>query len=309
MAQPSWRSSLGQCLLLFACSCELVAPLRDVEKPEASVDLGCGELPRAKVESTTTGSGPDWGVVLVRLAASPEAIYMDKTEVTVAEYQPWVDGSGGSFTDWHAWCSNKTPGASNPAKAAMDACTATIPARQTDPFALEKPIRCVDWCDAEAFCRTARNGHLCYKSVGGGTALPENKADEWSSACNNAATTVWPWGDAHDLSACNLGQSHACGSFGFSCGPVPVQTFPRCRNVNGNFDLIGNVAEWLGTCAANMTSPESGCQIAGGSYDDELDSLNCSDLKAQPKYGRSPAIGFRCCYDLTLAERQKCGLP
>jgi formylglycine-generating enzyme required for sulfatase activity len=122
---------------------------------------------------------------------------------------------------------------------------------------------------------------------------------------------VWPWGDVPKSNACNLGQQAGCGGFGFSCGPVPVRSFEGCRNGNGIFDLIGNVTEWLGNCAAlKVDAPEGACSTIGGSYDDTIENLTCRNaLSTFSKSGRSPRIGFRCCYDLTPVERQTCGLP
>jgi formylglycine-generating enzyme required for sulfatase activity len=193
-------------------------------------------------------------------------------------------------------------------------CAMTIPGNQADPFMSDKPIRCVDWCDGEAFCRIARGsgnlGHLCYRTVSGGTVQPENQKAEWPSACSNSGNTTWPWGDMADGGVCNLDQQ-GCGSSGFSCGPASVQTFPSCKSASGIFDLIGNVSEWLGICGANnATSPDTPCMMAGGGYLDTLASVGCFNVEPSlAKSGRRPDVGFRCCYDLTPADRQQAGLP
>src|SRR5208337_33032 len=102
------------------------------------------------------------------------------------------------------------------------------PASQGLPFDPQKPIRCVDWCDAQAFCTAARGGRLCYRVASGGSAQPENKNNEWPSACSNSDTTEWPWGNP-DAGVCNLGQPpQGCGTSGFSCGPAEVGTFGAC---------------------------------------------------------------------------------
>ncbi len=303
--------AVGLALCGGICSCEWLAPLDPIASDASShieMPTLCGTLEPSKIKSASPSSSPDWRVVLVRLPALSGALYMDETEVTVGEYQPWADEKGTSFADWNAGCPLKAPGPSNPARTPTDACAASIPVTQIDPFASDKPVRCVDWCDAEAFCRTARSGRLCYRTVGGGASQPENKQDEWPSACNNGSTTVWPWGNEQNGERCNLDQSQACSANGFSCGPAPVRSYAACRNATGIFDLIGNVAEWLETCSV-PSNQESGCHVVGGSYDDLLDNLNCGYVGSHPRYSASPKVGFRCCYDLTPAERQACGLP
>jgi sulfatase modifying factor 1 len=304
-------AGLGLCLLL--CSCEILAPLDDVNADAALSRPVCEALPAQKVKSVPpSGTGPDWTVVLVPYAGEADAAYIDKTEVTVEEYQPWADANAGSFTSWHPWCQWKDRGPSNPSGVPADACSTSIPTNQPEPFARKKPIRCVDWCDAEAFCRTARGGRLCYVAAGGGAVAPEGRPDEWKSACSNRSRTVWPWGDTSSQpNICNLGQQAGCGASGFTCGPAPVQTFRDCRNESGAFDLIGNVAEWADLCGNQSLSDSTGsCITMGGSYADSLERLSCGTYFSNfPKSSRSPAVGIRCCYDLTPLERQTCGLP
>jgi len=81
--------------------------------------------------------------------------------------------------------------------------------------------------------------------------------------------------------------------------------------MNGAFDLIGNVAEWVEGCATqSLSSADGACLTLGGGYDDPLERLNCGSVfGALPKSTRSPRLGIRCCYDLTPLERQTCGLP
>jgi Sulfatase-modifying factor enzyme 1 len=306
-----WVGPLGVCVWL--CCCEVLAPVDDVNM-DASVHEArpsCHALPTTEGKSVVSGAGPDWTAVLVNLSGTRDAIYMDETEVTVGEYQSWVDGDGLSFTDWHTWCQWKKSGASNPAKTPQDECVRAIPSGESAPFVSDKPVRCVDWCYAEAFCRVARGGHLCYDSAIGGSVLPEDTANEWLSACDNGGATAWPWGNEQDPTLCNLGQQSVCGAGRFSCGPVPVRSFAACHNANGNYDLIGNVDEWLGNCEAiGADSPDGGCITAGGNYDDVLEHLSCARLpRGPPKSTRSPRIGFRCCYELLPIERQMCGLP
>jgi sulfatase modifying factor 1 len=282
--------------------------------PDANTALTtamCGALPPSEILSVVPGrAGPQWQAARVDLPATSNCAYMDETEVTVAEYGAWADASGG-FTDWDSRCVPWKTTVSDPERSPSDACVMAIPADEDDHFAPDKPIRCVDWCDAEAFCRDERGGHLCYRTAGGGSVQPENEPDEWPSACSNADTTVWPWGNGPDATLCNIGQpATGCTSVGFSCGVAPVRSFTGCVNENGIFDLIGNVQEWLGICAAiDPSSPDGTCALRGGGYDDSLAGSGCGLDETLPKATRLPDVGFRCCYDLTAAQREMAGQP
>ncbi len=244
---------------------------------------------------------------LVRLPQGSGCVYMDQTEVTVAEYRAFAD-SNARFQSWDPRCVSWKQTLSNPSRTPDDACT--IPRDQADPFADQKPIRCVDWCDAQAYCQSAPRGRLCYQLANGGSAQPENMPDEWPSACTNAGTTAWPWGNAPDLTACNVDQpDQGCAAAGFSCGPVAVATFPGCVGPSKIYDLIGNVREWIGVCeAVGASAPDGACDTGGGGYGDPIES--CTNPNgAVAKSNRRPDVGVRCCYDLSETQRQVAGLP
>lgn len=296
--------------------CELIAPLPDLNEvepvPEPQV---CGGLDLSKVKTREVdGATLEWSVAAVPLSGVGECIYMDKTEVTVQDYGEWADAHP-TFDDWDSlrcpgW---KTDGPSNPAANEDDECVQGIDSDEYDPFALEKPIRCVDWCDAEAFCRSQRGGRLCYRQGGGGGFYPANRPDEWTSACSNTGSTVWPWGDEDEPERCNVDQPNGgCGTgVSFSCGPAAVGSLADCRNANGISDLVGNVKEWIAQCdGVDPLSASSRCHVLGSSYNSALDMLGCADYLGGPQAQstHSSEIGFRCCYDLTPQERQEAGL-
>lgn len=305
--------SLTGLLLALACAgCEALAPLAPLNEQEPSHEP-CDALPASKVLSTGDAK-VEWGVARVGLPGSNECLYMDKTEVTAGDYSAWLKERP-AFADWdRLHCADwKQGGASDPISNADDECALAIPSNEYAPFADDKPMRCVDWCDAEAFCRDQRGGRLCYRQGAGGTVYPPNRADEWPSACSNAGATVWPWGDDADEHACNVGQgSQGCVAQGFNCGPVAVGSEQGCRNQRGIADLIGNVREWTASCDnTEVSSPEAKCFALGGGYQDDLAGLGCNRYfsTSERQGGRSPQIGLRCCYDLTAQERADAGLP
>lgn len=138
-----------------------------------------------------------------------DAFAIDKTEVTVAEYRqcveagkctstgltmPYWDGKehaeSASFCNW-----DKSDGA-------------------------QHPINCVDWMQADAYCRWA------------GKRLPTEA--EWEKAARGTDKRVYPWGNEWDATKANA----------IPRGTVPVGSFPTGASPFGVLDLSGNVWEW-----------------------------------------------------------------
>ena len=225
-----------------------------------------------------------------------DCIWMDMTEVTVEAYQRFLADTPAESVVWEpTWCAWKTQ-RSEPIDNPADACSASI-TRVDQPFAPRKPIRCVDFCDAEAFCQYAGK-RLCY---GGGTALqgPRGFPREWVLACTNGLETVYPWGDDATGGDCNVGAPPDC----VDCGAYVVGHQQLCRNANGVTDLLGNIAEWTFSCnfvPVGQESTPSGCMVRGGGFDQPLQA--CSGEAVVPNDSRRGNLGFRCCSDLTTDE-------
>jgi formylglycine-generating enzyme required for sulfatase activity len=298
----AWTGITLTCLL---CGCQVLADYEDFSE-SAEPQEGCQSLPISRnLSRSVGGTAMNWTVV--RVDAKSTCSYMDETEVTVKHYRAWAESN--SAVAWDTRCSSwkRVPPDNKPAPPSApwvdgDSCGERIDFDvQFDPWNPGKPTRCVDWCDAQAFCK-GRGGRLCYSGGGGGITEPADMPPEWTTACTNrepaGGQTAWPWGEGLE-SDCVLNQpAHGC--FG-GCGPAvldPKQ--PRCKNSRGVFDLIGNVKEWLLGCDSNDQKSEKGtCKLAGGGYDDKLESTSClGTAAAAPRIARDPDIGFRCCYDL-----------
>lgn len=129
-------------------------------------------------------------------AANLSAYWIDKTEVTAAQYQRCVEAGA---------CS--APGAG-------DYCTFGVAGRENHP------INCVDWNQAAAYCSWA------------GKRLPTEA--EWEKAARGTDGRVYPWGDTWDASKLNSaeggpGTTTAVGTY--PAGASPYGALDMAGNV------------------------------------------------------------------------------
>jgi formylglycine-generating enzyme required for sulfatase activity len=278
-------------------ACQWFGGYAEFDATEANVlPTACAALPVTKQDEK--------GLALLSRLDIPggTCLWIDSTEVTVEQYRAWLDQTSDADVRWEpTWCSWKTA-RSNPLDTPDDACTAQMFPLDSQPFAPRKPMRCLDFCDAEAFCEWAGK-RLCYDRSALGSQGPRNNSEEWQLACSNDYTTRYPWGNAVEQ-RCNVGQTvDNCVRTDGSCGPTLVGGERSCVNERGVTDLVGNVAEWVFSC--NYLDPQAppaptGCMTRGGGYDMPLRTCDVEDVRSNDT--RAPDIGFRCCADLTSAE-------
>ncbi|MCA9600281.1 MAG: SUMF1/EgtB/PvdO family nonheme iron enzyme [Myxococcales bacterium] len=202
---------------------------------------------------------------------------IDKHEVTIGQYDGWLNNDP-SLQDQPAECSwNADYDRGNSL-----ACLGTA----------NQPVRCVDWCDAYAYCK-GQGKRLCGRR---GTGASNDYADykdpqrsEWYAACSNEAQNTFPYGDTYGPNTCN-GKDHLLPP-----GPVGVGTMSGCvGGVIGLFDMSGNVAEWEDSCNAQNGSGDD-CRVRGGSYNADESILRCDNGLSSPRNNKPPVIGIRCC--------------
>jgi formylglycine-generating enzyme required for sulfatase activity len=218
--------------------------------------------------SEMAGEGPPHPV-------SVDAYYIDRYEVTNAQYQRFVDA-----TD------HRTPQHEVDPRYDLWA-GGTFP-----PEFKAQPVVNVDWHDAAAYCEWA------------GKRLPTEA--EWEKAARGTDARIYPWGnDPPTPARLNFARRWE--------GPQtlrPVGSFEQGRSPFGAYDMAGNVWEWVNDWYGpgyykapqerNPRGPGGGSAkvLRGGSW------TNLARLvRATHRYGADPEMrnsdtGFRCARDL-----------
>lgn len=193
-----------------------------------------------------------------------ESFYMDKTEVTNAEYLAFVLESKHRPVPGH-WVNDRPL-----------------------PEQMNMPVRLVNIDDITAFIdwRSKRDGFQ-YR-------LPTEV--EWEYAARNGAKgNLYPWGNTYDAKCAVLDEANN--------EPKAVGTV-GCANEWGVQDLIGNVFEWTSTElsvypgsggeVAQVTEPHFMIRGGGAIYKSAgKDAINATFRQAVPASTKSPGLGFR----------------
>lgn len=195
------------------------------------------------------------------------AFCIDATEVTNAQYAAFLDAvAAGATAAQPAHCSWNTV----LAPATGGSCSGLF-----DPVGrASHPVVCVDWCDADAFCRWAGK-RLC-------------TGEEWLRACTQGGAKAYPYGNTFDPNACNGGASSATGL-------RPVGSMPSCEGgFPGVFDLSGNAVETIADCD-EQSGPDDRCYFRGGRFSDDQSDLACAPDHVDTRDNTNASHTFRCC--------------
>jgi formylglycine-generating enzyme required for sulfatase activity len=253
---------------------------------------GMGGSPQ--VSCPATGKGP--AMVLI---PGPNGVdyCIDATEVSVEHYDAWLSDApsvDGQASECDAWNTTFMPSTDD-----NNFCNYYNYPNFVMNYA-KSPIRCVDWCDAAAFCKWAGK-RLC-GAIGGGPGSSNKPTDpnenEWYRACSEAGMREYPYGDAYNNKAC-IGIDYD-GSTMFD----PAKDFPHdvgstdsCQGgYLGLLDMSGNIEEWEGSCNGSNGNGDA-CLTRGGSYVETAGDLACSRNVAPTRDTAAITIGFRCCAD------------
>lgn len=234
----------------------------------------------------TPGCGvcPSTPVVVV------DAYDIDATEVTMASYQAFVDtrpdpANQPPTCGWNTSFAIREDDPDNDCGEPLDRAVLA-----------DRPVICVDWCDAHAYCAWAKR-HLCGRIGGGPLTRPEAEdpaQSEWHRACTNAGTQAYPYGDVFDETRCNTSASN------WGAIPIDVGQAVGCEGgYAGLFDMSGNIEEWEDSCSVGVDPidpSDDGCTVRGGAYWTEAADSRCDGLEYAPKRSlASHDWGFRCC--------------
>ncbi|MBX3185331.1 MAG: SUMF1/EgtB/PvdO family nonheme iron enzyme [Polyangiaceae bacterium] len=212
----------------------------------------------------------------------PDGDYcIDRTEVTKGQYKEFFEDMEGNFSGQRPECSGNVT---------YDPrwCGSTYYIDDNLNF----PVACVDWCDADAFCRWSGK-RLCGR-IGGGELqrdLAPNPEGEWYNACTAA-------GEFQPEGTCG-----ADGSLGYA---RTVEVSAGCLGSAPPFDevsyLVGNVAEWTAECGRPLLGSVDECIVNGGSFQDHFENPSryvCTTKESYPRTYRRNIIGIRCCAEVT----------
>jgi formylglycine-generating enzyme required for sulfatase activity len=140
-----------------------------------------------------------------------DAFYIDKTEVTNAQYQACVEARA---------CDTPKD------------TTYYVKANYA-----QHPVVWVDWYQAKAYCKWA------------GKRLPTEA--EWEKAARGTDGLIYPWGNTFDGTKLNFADKNTSFDWSDSnwddgyAGTAPVGSYPDGASPYGALDMAGNVWEWV----------------------------------------------------------------
>lgn len=246
-----------------------------------------------------SGSGPGMVPVDPPFGVAPYCI--DSTEVTIAQYADWLSKAP-SLEEQPEFCASWN---TTYDPAISGGFCEFFNFQEALAMRPERPIVCVDWCDADAYCRSAGK-RLCGR-IEGGTNAPGSSSDpaesQWYRACSRGGTRSFPYGDVFNPQAC-VGLAYD-GDPAFDINNDVARGVKEALLCEGGypglFGMSGNVWEWEDSCNGTMGKDDS-CLSRAGSFLGEVNDLACDS--AYPRLRSNPFtdVGFRCCAEaVTMA--------
>jgi len=189
-------------------------PIVNIPKPsEDMVAVPAGSFIMGHVNAGDAEKPPH-KVIITR------AFHIDRTEVTAGDYNKCVGAGKCSPSGVHG------PSIDDAVIAKFAPfCTGSDPSQE------RKPINCIDFAQAEAYCAFV------------GKRLPTEA--EWEYAARGSDERIYPWGNTNPT--CTMGNfaRNAGECTGRARGPSEVGAFQQYASPFGAFDMAGNVWEWV----------------------------------------------------------------
>ena len=242
----------------------------------SSVSTGTNVGGSAGSSSSTSIGGNSAVLDSPVMVQMPSGYWIDTTEVTRGQYDAWT-------------ATNPVP--NQPAECNWN--TDLIPRCYVTDEDPRRPVGCVDWCDAYAFCAAAGK-RLCGALDGGPSAMANINTtnDEWFDACSSGGINTAANG--------NMSAGEGCTAAGTSSQAKYVLESKTCTSkiagYTGVYDLTGNVEEWTNSCNGTDGATDT-CLYRGGSYGSS--TTNCATTAYTTRSSRYGSVGFRCCKDLS----------
>ena len=222
-----------------------------------------GDLPPA-TPWTDSGTGLVW------LGLSELDLLYTRAEVTVADYRRCVDAGACGAEGLHGVRWKEMP------------LTTTATCNWGKEGRDDHPVNCIDWYQADAFCRWA------------GGRLPKRRA--WHEAVAGSQGRLYPWGSAPATCELAVMYDHNATAPIKGCGrrgTWPVCSKPKGNSPDGLCDLAGNVWEWSDTRQIKGNADEPRYNL-GGSWQNTARHLARDFELVNPLAFRLDGLGLRC---------------
>ncbi len=297
---------------------------------EATATAGAGGQPGAAGQTGVAGaagpSSPDAaattctglpGPAMVEITVANGTKYcIDSTEVTQGQYAEFLKLNTAKPGTEHEQCVDNTsyqPEAVSTAPWESVVCPIDVWTPDVTP---NRPVVCVSWCDAYAFCKWAGK-RLCGKIGGGpssyldgqpaGDPATDANVSQWYYACSQGGKTAYPFGDQFDPRTCYGGEL-AVAAMDSGSRPQPdVGTLSGCKGNVPPFseleDMSGSASEYTDECIMRPCACPAGimvlsCAVRGGSLGSLGSDLKCASYLTAGTHQADSRYGFRCCKDL-----------
>jgi formylglycine-generating enzyme required for sulfatase activity len=242
------------------------------------------------------GEGPE------HQATVPGPYRLDRYEVTVGRFRNFVKAYPMAFavgageidyvvgSGWQTSFETELPSTAAELTASLESCVGTTWSATPGSTQMEtRPINCVNWYVAFAFC------------AWDGGRLPTEA--EWEfAAANGSHDWVYPFGISFDpIPTCFDGNHAGCHG-----SPRPVGQFVDGQGPFGQHDLGGNVWEWMYDWKGDYPAPAcsgAGCvgqvdnglrAVRSGSFENAAGSLRAARRGSAVPASHGAPYGFRC---------------
>jgi sulfatase modifying factor 1 len=295
---PPRRLALVVSSLVIA-ACGLFPSVDGLSGGDASLESGdelpalpdAGDASEASEAAADTGACPSAaGPAMVHVPIGDGGFCIDSTEVTTTDYAAFLDAvSKGApvatppsgVCNWNGSILPSTSGS----------CTTDTDAPDAHP---SRPVACVNWCDAYAYCAWAGK-RLCGAIDGG--ALPFasviGPANQQYVACSANTTQPYPYGQTYVKGNCNTKDLYDGGA-----KVADVKQFSACVGAfPGIYDIVGNVEEWVDSCDDQKEGGATDhCHEQGDCFDyTATGPARCDNDDSDPRTYRGADVGIRCC--------------